>query len=29
MAWSPQREGPVLNEFLKLVRDYSGWPPKK
>lgn len=26
MAWSPQREGPVLNEFLKLVRDYPHWP---
>jgi len=29
MAWSPQREGPVLNEFLKLVRDYPAWPNKK
>ncbi|MBZ5604726.1 MAG: LysR family transcriptional regulator [Acidobacteriia bacterium] len=26
MAWSAQREGPVLNAFLKLVRDYPNWP---
>jgi DNA-binding transcriptional LysR family regulator len=26
MAWSPQREGPVLNAFLSLVRDYRHWP---
>jgi len=26
MAWSPQREGPVLNAFLNLVRKYRRWP---
>jgi DNA-binding transcriptional LysR family regulator len=26
MAWSPQREGPVLEAFLKQVRDYGNWP---
>ena len=26
LAWSPQREGPVLNAFLNLVRDYPKWP---
>jgi DNA-binding transcriptional LysR family regulator len=26
IAWSPQREGPVLKEFLNLVRDYRTWP---
>lgn len=26
MAWPPQREGPVLQAFLKLVRDYRNSP---
>lgn len=26
MAWSPQREGPVLQAFVNLVREYPGWP---
>jgi hypothetical protein len=26
MAWSPQREGPVLKTFLNLVRAYRNWP---
>lgn len=26
MAWSPQREGPVLQAFLNLVRDYRNPP---
>lgn len=26
MAWSPHREGPVLQSFLKLVREYGKWP---
>jgi DNA-binding transcriptional LysR family regulator len=26
MAWSPQREGPVLQAFLELVRDYRKSP---
>jgi DNA-binding transcriptional LysR family regulator len=26
MAWSPQRESPVLQAFLNLVRDYRSWP---
>jgi DNA-binding transcriptional LysR family regulator len=26
MAWSPQREGPVLKAFLNLVREYRNWP---
>jgi DNA-binding transcriptional LysR family regulator len=26
IAWSPQREGPVLKEFLKLVSEYRRWP---
>jgi DNA-binding transcriptional LysR family regulator len=26
MAWSPEREGPVLQAFLKLVREYRSWP---
>jgi DNA-binding transcriptional LysR family regulator len=26
MAWSPQREGPVLKAFLNLVRNYPSWP---
>jgi DNA-binding transcriptional LysR family regulator len=26
MAWSPQREGPVLKAFLNLVRNYRSWP---
>jgi DNA-binding transcriptional LysR family regulator len=26
MAWSPQREGPVLKSFLNLVREYRSWP---
>jgi DNA-binding transcriptional LysR family regulator len=26
MAWSPQREGPVLRAFLNLVREYRNWP---
>jgi DNA-binding transcriptional LysR family regulator len=26
MAWSPQREAPVLQAFLNLVREYPGWP---
>jgi DNA-binding transcriptional LysR family regulator len=26
MAWSPQREGPVLQAFLKLVQEYGRWP---
>ncbi|SRR5579883_1251324 len=26
IAWSPHREGPVLKEFLKLVRQYPEWP---
>lgn len=28
MAWSRQREGPVLHEFLKLVRNHPYWPLK-
>lgn len=27
IAWSPQREGPVLKAFLNLVRGYRNWPP--
>lgn len=27
IAWSPQREGPVLKAFLNLVRGYRSWPP--
>jgi DNA-binding transcriptional LysR family regulator len=26
MAWSSRREGPVLQEFLELVRNYRNWP---
>jgi DNA-binding transcriptional LysR family regulator len=26
IAWSPQREGPVLQAFLNLVREYPNWP---
>ena len=26
MAWSPQREGPVLQAFLHQVREYKNWP---
>ena len=26
LAWSPQREGPVLKAFLNLVRNYPSWP---
>ncbi|HLJ49907.1 MAG TPA: LysR substrate-binding domain-containing protein [Bryobacteraceae bacterium] len=26
MAWSRQREGPVLHSFLSLVRGYKSWP---
>jgi len=26
MAWSPQRESPVLRAFLNLVRGYPRWP---
>ncbi len=26
MAWSPEREGPVLKAFLDLVRAYKNWP---
>ena len=26
VAWSPQREGPVLKSFLNLVREYRKWP---
>jgi DNA-binding transcriptional LysR family regulator len=26
IAWSPQREGPVLEAFLNLVREYGNWP---
>lgn len=26
MAWSAQREGPVLKTFLNLVRNYRKWP---
>jgi DNA-binding transcriptional LysR family regulator len=29
MAWSPQREGPVLHEFLKLARNYPNRPRSK
>ena len=25
VAWSPEREGPVLKAFLNLVRDYRSW----
>jgi DNA-binding transcriptional LysR family regulator len=26
IAWSPQREGPVVKEFLNLVREFGRWP---
>jgi len=31
VAWSPQREGPVLKAFLNLVRNHRNWPalPRK
>jgi hypothetical protein len=28
MAWSEQREGPVLQAFLKLVREYRDSPAR-